>query len=259
MKIAAIQMASGADKVKNLTRAETLVSQAAKNQATFIMLPEVFHHRGPDSEIYKHAEAVPGPAITRLLRLARRLRVWILAGSIHEKTSGTQKVYNTSCLLSPQGKIAAKYRKRHLFEARLKHARIGEAGYCLEGACNVSATVEGFRVGLSICYDLRFPEMYRQYARQGASLLCVPSAFTYETGRDHWEVLLRARAIENRCYVVAANQHGRARQGIRSYGNSMIVDPWGQVLTRADTNGDCVLYADMDKITLTRARRALPY
>ncbi len=266
MKIALIQLNAGSDKKKNLDAALRLTCEAIRNKARFILLPEVFNYRGkPDAQNGFHsiAENIPGPSTEPLMILARANRVFILAGSIYEKVTGEKKVYNTSVLINDKGKIAARYRKIHLFDARLGKKIIREPQFFLSGKNPVTASVGGFKAGLSICYDLRFPDLYKHYAKAGAQILCVPSSFTATTGEAHWEILLRARAIENLCYILAPNQFGKTPAGIETYGNSMVVDPWGKILARAsgaNTSGarQEILYADIDKKTLLESRKKLP-
>jgi len=168
------------------------------------------------------------------------------------------KVYNASMLLNSRGETVAKYRKINLFNAKIANARIKEADNFSSGRKTVTANVKNFKVGMSICYDLRFPGMYRKYCAQKTEILCAPSAFTKKTGEAHWEILLRARAIENLCYVIASNQIGKDFRGVLSYGNSMIVDPWGKVIARASMDREQIIYANVKKDIVKKARQILP-
>ncbi len=189
---------------------------------------------------------------------AKKHKVVILAGSICERIAGNKKVFNTSVLIDARGKIAAKYRKIHLFDAMFVKTKLKESQRIYHGRRTVLSKVGPWIVGLSICYDLRFPRLYQKYAHAGANVLCVPSAFTKTTGIAHWEVLLRARAIENLCYVLAPNQIGKDGHGISNYGNSMIIDPWGKILARASGNKEEIIYAHLDQKYLKERRIILP-
>ncbi|MFH1360180.1 MAG: carbon-nitrogen hydrolase family protein [Candidatus Omnitrophota bacterium] len=258
MKVALIQMGAGPQKLKNIQRACALIRQAIQKKAEFILLPEMFPFRGQPKDAWTNAEHIPGSSIKPLMELARAHRVFILAGSVGERIKGTKKIYSTSVLINPKGKIVAKYRKIHLFDARLGKKVIQELRVLKAGKTPVLGCVENFKVGLSICYDLRFPVLYKEYAQKGADILCAPSCFTKKTGQAHWEVLCRARAIENLCYVLAPDQIGKDARGVASFGNSMIVDPWGEVLQKASLNKNEIIYADLTKTNLTQARKRLP-
>ncbi len=261
MKVALVQLGATADKARNLEKAVDFVRRAIIRRARLILLPEVFIFRGrirSGVDMRAIAETIPGESLMPLMALAKRHKIFILAGSIYEKTAGTDKAYNTSALIDDRGVIKAKYRKIHLFEATLGNQRIREADYFMAGHRTVTTHVGEFKLGLSICYDLRFPEIYRQYAALGVSVVCVPSAFTHETGKAHWEVLLRARAIENRCYVLAPNQVGKNGSSVRHYGHSMIIGPWGEVLAVASGNKEEIIYAQLNLNDIKAARQKLP-
>lgn len=256
---AAVQMAAGTDKAANLAKAEQLIGEAARRGAGFVALPEVFNHRGhPDGDAAA-AEAVPGTTSDFLAELARRHAVYLLGGSILEHSERPGLSFNTSLLFDPAGALVARYRKIHLFDVDLPgEVQLRESATRSPGEQVVVADTPLARFGLSVCYDLRFPELYRALAIQGAQVLCVPAAFLLHTGKDHWEPLLRARAIENGCYVVAPNQVGSNRDaGVATYGRSMIVDPWGNVLARAEDR-ECVVVAPIDLAWLGEIRRRLP-
>jgi predicted amidohydrolase len=251
-------MRSGSDRAANLARAEALVRDAAARGARLVVLPEVFAWRGPAGDEAAVAEAVPGPTTARLGALARELGLWLCAGSLHERAAGEPRVFNTSCVFDPRGEIVARYRKVHLFDVDLPgRVTVQESATRAPGREVVTAATDIGALGLSICYDLRFPELYRRLARAGAEVLLVPSAFTYPTGAAHWEVLVRARAVENQCFVIAADQAGTSPQGFADWGDSMVVDPWGRVLARAG-DGEAVVTAEIDLDYLARVRRELP-
>jgi predicted amidohydrolase len=192
------------------------------------------------------------------MALAKKHKVAILAGSICERIPGEKKVYNTSVLINEFGEVAAKYRKTHLFNAVIGKTKVNESQHFLAGRKMVLVNIGIWTAGLSICYDLRFPEFYRKYTKAGADILCVPSAFTKVTGQAHWEILLRGRAIENLCYVLAPNQIGTDGRGIIHYGNSMIIDPWGRILARASHDKEEIIFADLQRNQLTEYRKVLP-
>jgi nitrilase len=223
--VAAVPVCSTPDVHRNMAYAEQVARNAATFGANWVVLPEVVPYLGPDTDLLAAAEPEDGMRNHRMAALARELRVHIFSGMI-ESASDTH-VYNTLYGFSPQGKIIAKYRKRHLFQLSGSH---DETAHYLPGSENVVIECDGWRVGLGICFDLRFPEFFRSLAAaQPLDAILLPSAFTYLTGQDHWEILLRARAIENQCYVIAPNQVGTHWGDRRSWGYSMIVGPWGDV------------------------------
>jgi predicted amidohydrolase len=256
--VAAAQMTSTGDRAGNLDTALRLVDEAAALGARFVGLPENFAFMGRDEDRIVGAEPVDGPTISALRERARARRIFVLAGSIAEKVDAPGKTGNTSVLVADDGAIAAVYRKIHLFDVDIPDgARYAESQTVEPGATTVVAETALCRVGLSVCYDLRFPELYRRLADEGAELLCVPAAFTLYTGKDHWEVLLRARAIENLAYLVAPAQWGRHSANRITYGHAMVVDPWGVVLARCgDGEGVCVAPFRRDR--LAQVRRELP-
>ncbi len=261
MKVALIQFNAGADKADNIRRAIDFVRRAIDRGARFILLPEIYNFRGDTrnkAEIAKIAERIPGPSVLPFAALARRHKVHILIGSVFEKSAGTSKAYNTSILINAEGKPAAKYRKIHLFDARIGDKIICESDCFLAGKSPALTAAAGFKTGLSVCYDLRFPEGYRHYCRQGAHILTVPSCFTKKTGQAHWEILLRARAVENLAYVLAPNQVGADYRGVEAYGNSMIVSPWGEVIARGSSNKEEVIYGEITMAEIEKARAILP-
>lgn len=255
--LAAVQMTSGSDKAANLRTAERLVRAAAARGAIFIGLPENFAFMGTLETRSSAAESLAGPSLTALQNLAAELHVYLLAGSILETDAPGGRVYNTCVLFGPDRKRLAVYRKIHLFDAEVAAGEsYRESKHVAPGISPVMANTDLGPVGLSICYDLRFPELYREYATLSATLLTVPSAFTLNTGKDHWEVLLRARAIENLAYVLAPAQSGTHPGGRRTWGHAMIVDPWGTVIGCA-ADGEGIAIAEFDPHVLERARNNL--
>lgn len=259
MKIALIQFDAGPDKNKNLRRALSFVSDATKKKARFVLFPEMFLYRGNLLErknLLYAAETIPGESLRILSQEAVKQRVFILAGSIPERIG--LKAYNTSVLINPQGKVIARYRKIHLFGAKLRGQSINESRCFLKGNAPVIGEVEGFRIGMSICYDLRFPDLYQQYRSRGVHIMTAPSCFTRITGLAHWEVLLRARAIETQSFVLAPNQIGTDGRGVVAYGNSMIINPWGEILARGSDDKEEILIADIDPKKFKIFQKVLP-
>lgn len=256
--VAAVQMTSRADKAHNLRTADELVRKAARRGATFIGLPENFAWLGPEAGRTAAAEPLEGPTLTHFAALARELKVTLLAGSVLETGPLDGRVFNTSVLLGPEGARLGVYRKIHLFDVEVGDGQhYHESAAVAPGAQVVVADAPLGKVGLSVCYDLRFPELYRLQADAGAVLLTVPAAFTLATGKDHWEVLLRARAIENQAYVVAPAQQGRHAQDRMTWGHAMVVDPWGLVTARA-SEGEGLAMSEFDLSLLEKIRRSLP-
>ena len=255
---AAIQMTSTAEVERNLDTAERLIEVAARRGAHLVGLPENFGFLRSEGEPIPEAQALDGPWVRRMSELSRRHRLTLLLGSLPERIEGETRVYNTSVLLGPDGATLATYRKIHLFDIDLPGLEhLKESRAVRPGEALVVADTPAGRIGLSICYDVRFPEMYRRLSRDGARVLAVPSAFTDRTGKDHWEILLRARAIENLAYVFAPAQAGPHGKGRASYGHAMIVDPWGAVLAQVP-DGEGVAIAELDFDRQDRLRRELP-
>jgi predicted amidohydrolase len=255
---AAIQMLASSDREANLNEAEAKVRQAAARGARVVALPEVFNWRGEKDEERKHAEPISGPTANLMAGLSRELGIYLVAGSFLEKIPASRKAYNTSLFFDPRGDLLGRYRKIHLFDVDLEGGvSTRESDTRDPGEEIVVAQTEFCLMGLTICYDLRFPELYRALAAKGAQVIFVPSAFTALTGEAHWEPLLRARAIENQAYIIAPNQIGKNPKSFATYGNSMIVDPWGRVLARAS---DCpgVIFAEVDLTYLAKVRAELP-
>jgi deaminated glutathione amidase len=260
MRVALCQMSSGEDVEGNRADAEALVSAAAHGGADLAALPEVFPYRGPSRRHREIAEVVPGPTSDLLSSLARRHRLWVLGGSIVERDG--PRVFNTSLLFDRSGEQVARYRKIHMFDVDLPDvAPVRESATFSAGEEIVTAETEFGRVGLSICYDVRFPELYRALAARGSELLFVPSNFQRTTGLAHWEVLLRARAIENQAFVVAPAQWGAWGDPSKArcaFGHSLVADPWGRIVVRAAEEGTGVAFADLDFHELRRVRSVLP-
>jgi predicted amidohydrolase len=227
MTVAAIQMSSTPEKMENLETAKGLISEAVAAEAELVALPELWSCHGLEKVYKDNAEPIPGPTTDFLGKLARELGVWVLGGSILEGEPGAERLFNTSTFFDPSGELVAVYRKIHLFDVKAPDQEYLESRIVAPGQEIVTAKAGATTLGLSVCYDLRFPELYRLLALRGAEMLAVPAAFTLQTGKDHWELLLRARAVENQAYVVAPAQWGQKADGRWTYGRSMIVDPWG--------------------------------
>jgi predicted amidohydrolase len=257
LTVAAVQLDATGDVAANLDRATALADEAADRGARLITLPEYLHFRGSDAGFRASAAPIPGPLTDPFAALARRRGVWILVGSVAETSDDPDRPYNTSILVGPDGEIAARYRKVHLFDVAVDRGPVDtESARVSAGEAPVCVDVDGVRLGLSICYDLRFPELYRTLALAGAEVLTVPANFTERTGRDHWEVLLRARAIENGAWVVAPSQIG-GPPGQPAYGRSMIIDPWGTVVAQA-SDAPGVIVADVETDRVAAVRRQIP-
>ncbi|MDQ3693760.1 MAG: carbon-nitrogen hydrolase family protein [Chloroflexota bacterium] len=257
-RVAAIQMNSRDDKAANIETALRLIDQAAGAGARLVALPEVWTYLGPESDNDANADTIPGPTVDRLAERARRHGIYIHGGSIIEREPGDPRLFNTTVVIAPDGDIIATYRKIHMFDVVLDGvAAYQESATISPGDEAVTVEIEGMRVGLTICYDLRFPELFRILALNGAELIILPAAFTMTTGKDHWEVLIRARAIENGVFMLAPAQVGMYLPGKWSYGRSMIVDPWGTVLATA-TDAETVVVAELDPQRLVQVRRQVP-
>lgn len=258
MRAAAVQLNSTADLDRNLEQADRFTRAAVLDGAELVVLPEKWSALGRGDVLRAGAQPLDGPAIGWARSLARELGIDLVAGSIAERVAGAQRLRNTSVHVGPDGEIHATYRKVHMFDVVVEGTVYRESEHEDPGdELVLSATAGGVELGLSICYDVRFPELYRILALRGARIFTVPAAFTVPTTRDHWEVLLRARAIEDQAFVVAANQIGESEPGRSSGGRSMIVDPWGLVLAQAaDRLGH--IAADLDLEAQARIRRELP-
>ena len=258
MRAAAVQLNSTDDIERNRTTADRLVRVAASNGAELIVLPEKWSVLGTDEQMAAAAEPLDGPSITWARSVAAELRIDLIAGSIVERVAGREKTSNTSVHVGPEGELRAVYRKIHMFDVEVDGTVYRESAGAEPGAeIVVSELAGGVGVGMSVCYDVRFPELYRILALRGAEVVVIPSAFTLATTRDHWETLLRARAIENQCFVIAPNQIGAHPPGDRSGGRSLIVDPWGLALAMAP-DGEAAIVAELDLGRLQEVRRTLP-
>jgi len=258
MRVAAIQLNSSEDTGRNLATAQRLVSEAAARGARLVVLPEKWNVLGTAAQMLAAAEPLGGRSTTWVRGIARELGIEIVAGSIVEQVQGAVKSSNTSVHVGSDGEIKAAYRKLHMFDVEVDGIAYAESEHEQPGSEIVVSSLEGgITLGLTVCYDIRFPELYRILALRGAEVVTVPSAFTLATTRDHWEVLVRARAIENQCFVIAPNQIGPHPPGHRSGGRSLIVDPWGLVLAGAPDT-ESVIVAELDFASLHDIRRRLP-
>lgn len=250
-----VQTNPGEDKAANVEKALSLVEAAAQQGAKLVALPETFHCRGPNELKFATAEPIPGPLSRTLAETAERLGIYLLAGSFNERTDDPtdKRLYNTSLFFAPDGSLLASYRKIHLFDVEINGQFVArESSRNRPGRDIVAADTPFGTMGMTICYDLRFPELYRALALSGAVVTFVPSNFAVHTGRDHWEVLLRARAIENGMFVVAPATIGKAG-GSDAFGRSMVVDPWGTVLACApDTEGVTIATIDLERVQTVR-------
>jgi len=259
MRAAAVQLNSTADTERNLASADRLTRAAAADGARLVVLPEKFNVLGGDRELLAGAEPLDGASVSWARESARELGIDLVAGSIAERREGHEKLANTSIHVGPDGEIRAVYRKIHMFDVVVGGTEYRESA--AEDAGDeivLSESADGVPLGLTICYDLRFPELYRIQAVRGARVFALPAAFTKVTGRAHWEILVRARAIENQAFIVAADQVGEDGSGHESFGDSMIADPWGEVLARADVDGECFVAADLDLERQDAVRNELP-
>jgi predicted amidohydrolase len=257
---AAVQLTSTSDESANWESAAALIERAAGHGAQLVATPENTNYLGPHAEKVRRAEPLGGPTCRRFAELARRFGIHLLLGSYNEASDEPGRCYNTSVFFGPDGAVLATYRKIHLFDVDVPNGvRFAESATCKPGEGTAVAATPLGRFGLSICYDLRFGELYRRLVDEGAEILTAPSAFTLATGKDHWEPLLRARAIETQCYVVAPAQHGKHDDGglTHTWGHAMIVDPWGiPVATAADGPGLALAEIDLDRVAAVR--QAIP-
>lgn len=252
---AAVQLTSSSDKKENYQKAAHYIQKAAEAACRLVVLPEHWEWLGPPEQKREAAEPIKGPSIQWVQKLAKQHQCWIAAGSITE-VNGKKPPYNAGVVIHPDGTIGKPYRKIHLFDAQVQHGH-RESEHVSPGSEIVVENLGWGRLGYSICYDVRFPELYRQLAAKGAELLVIPSNFTAVTGPPHWEVLVRARAIENQCFVIAADQTGMTGAGWEAHGHSMIVDPWGEVLAMAGRE-EGIITAQLDLNKLTEVRKKMP-
>ncbi len=257
MRAAAVQLNSTEDKERNLATADRLTREAANAGAELIVLPEKFNLLGTHEAYLAGAETLAGPTIGWAREAARELGVDLVAGSIVERRDGRAKLSNTSVHVGPDGELRGVYRKIHMFDVTVAGREYRESASQEPGDDVVTSEARGARLGLSVCYDLRFPELFRILAIHGARIIALPAAFTKVTGEAHWDVLVRARAIENQAFVVAADQVGRHPPDHESFGGSQIVDPWGEVLARA-ADEECLIVAELDLARQDEVRASLP-
>lgn len=259
MWIAALQTVATPSVERNLDTARRLIAEAAQDGAQLVALPENFAFMGhSDTDKLALAEAPgDGPIQQTLADAARQHGVWVIGGTLPLRSGLPDRVFNSSCVYSPAGHLVARYDKIHLFRYDNGRESYDEGRVLQAGTTPVACDVGGLRLGLSICYDLRFPELYRRLMHPPCDLIAVPAAFTHTTGRAHWEVLLRARAIENQCYVIAPAQGGLHENGRRTFGHSLIVDPWGEVLALREF-GEGVVMAELDVARMAEVRAQLP-
>jgi predicted amidohydrolase len=259
MRVAAVQLESSVDIERNLATAERLVRGAAADGAELVVLPERLDIRGAAGDYLRGAQPLDGRPVSWARELARELGIDLVAGSVSERREGRERVGNTSVHVGPDGEVKAVYRKIHMFDVVVGDVEYRESDSS-EAADEivVSETANGVGLGLSVCYDLRFPELYRILALRGARIVTVPANFTRITGEAHWEILLRARAIENQVFVIAPGQGNRPGPEGDSYGNSMIVDPWGEVLARGPAKGAVAITAELDLARQDEIREKLP-
>jgi len=259
MKIAALQMVSTTSVEQNCATAAHLIAQAARDGAELVALPEYFCVMGRSERDKLAVAETPGdgPIQSMLSDAAREHRVWVIGGTLPLRSPDPQRVLNSNGVYAPDGTLAARYDKIHLFRYDNGRERYDEGASILGGNVPTALQAGALRVGLSVCYDLRFPELYRELMHPPCDLLSVPAAFTYTTGMAHWELLLRARAVENQCYVIAAAQGGTHENGRRTWGHSMVIDPWGQVLA-VRPEGEGVVLAELDLDRIAAVRTQLP-
>ena len=258
MQAAAVQLNSTEDRERNLATAERLTRAAAGAGAELVVLPEKFNVLGTDIDHERGAEPLEGPTVAWARAIARELAIDLVAGSFVERREGRDKLSNTSVHVGPDGRVHAVYRKIHMVDVVVEGVEYRESDTEEAGdEIVLSEAADGTALGLSVCYDLRFPELYRILAVRGARVIAVPAAFTVPTGRAHWELLLRARAVENQAFVVAADQIGPHADGKESFGGSTIVDPWGEVLARAPDE-ECFVAAELDLARQDEIRERLP-
>jgi len=258
LRVACVQLTSRSDKAANLERAEALVARAAATGADVVVLPEKWNAIGDQEALQTAAEVLEsGESVEAMARWARSHGITLVGGSITERREGREKLSNTSIVYDSEGSIAGVYRKIHMFDVEVGGQVYRESDAEEPGDEPVMVDVEGWPTGLTVCYDVRFPELYRILALQGAELVTVPAHFTLYTGKDHWELLLRARAVENQYYVAAAAQIGETRPGRLSYGRALIADPWGIVVAMA-ADEETVIAAELDRRRLEEVRSKLP-
>jgi len=258
MNVAVVQLTCTQNVNENMKKVLDFASEAVDSGADLITLPENYGFLGGEKEKLAHAQNLDdGPFVTPLRQFAQNNNVGIIAGGLPEASEDKNKVYNTSILIDRSGAITASYRKIHLFDIDYSEASFQESSFVCPGNDTIVANFDGWNIGLSICYDLRFPELYRKLIKDGAEILCIPAAFTLHTGKDHWQPLLQSRAIENQAYVAAPAQFGKHSEKRSSWGKSMLIDPWGNILGLAKEAEGFAL-ATFEKSYLQNVRQGLP-
>ena len=256
MKVAAVQLKCSSEQSDNFSRAAALIRSAAQQGAELVVLPELFASLGRTSHMREVAEPLDGPTLAWAQSAAQVNNCALIAGSFIERDGDA--LFNTSVAVGADGSLLGRYRKIHLFDVDIEGARSKESDTFSSGTDPVVVDINGLSVGLTICYDLRFPELFRAEADQGADIIVVPAAFTATTGRDHWELLLRARAVENQTMIIAAAQWGTSPDGIDRYGHSLIIDAWGRVLADAGPSDDTIIVAEFDASLQADIRKRMP-
>jgi predicted amidohydrolase len=256
LMVSAIQMNSGPNQDDNMAQVKHLVGGLGQ-VPDILVLPEVFNYRSIGNHDDPYSESLNGPSVQFLKALAIEKKMHIIGGSITETTSGN-KAYNTTVVINDAGEIMGTYRKMHLFDVSLDNAQILESNRFKPGSQPLMVSMFGWKIGFAICYDLRFPELFRYYFKESVDIVVVPSSFTYETGQKHWHILNQARAIENQCYIIAPNQCGIGANATKTFGHSMIVAPSGQILAEADDKSVMGITHECDKETMTQLRQRFP-
>lgn len=261
MKLAALQLRCSPSVDDNIARADQLIRHAAKQGAEFISLPEMFTAMVRAADVANYAQTLDGPLMQWAASLAKELGIALQPGTFPERDG--EQLFNTAALFDAQGQLLGAYRKIHLFDVELDDVRSCESDTYTPGektfvSANVIPQQPDVTVGLTICYDVRFPEVFRLETLQGATVICLPSAFTASTGKDHWELLVRARAVENQVVMIAPNQWGQSPDGVTRHGHSMIVDAWGRILSAAPATEDTVIVANVELEEIQNVRRRLP-
>lgn len=258
-KFAMIQLHCSKDSVENQKKALHFAGNAADSGAKFIVLPELYLSMFSRNDMLKESTTIPGPITEQWSAFAKEHSVWLLAGSVLEASDNPERVYNTSILFDDSGNIVGKYRKIHLFDVDIPGGvTVQESSIYKPGKTPFYYPTPFGKIGVGICYDLRFPELFRIYARNKVDVILLPSAFSYYTGERHWKTLLKARAIENQCYIVAPNLVGESPNGVRSYGHSMIVNPWGAVVSEANDMEEGFITGILDRDVTKEYRRQMP-
>lgn len=255
--MAMLQIDSQDDKKKNLEKVSVMIDEAASHGAQFVSMPENVYYCGPNSGVFANAETIPGPMSDFFVSKAKQHKIWLHCGSIGQVIPGEKRLYNTTLLINRKGEIVAHYEKIHMYDVQIKNGpTTRESDTKIPGHRIVVADTDFCKVGLSICYDMRFPEVYRIMALLGAKIMFVPANYTMFTGKDHWECILKARAIENQCYIVAPAQVGK-KPAFQAYGRSMIINPWGVTVACAEDR-ETIVYGEIDVDYVDQVRQQLP-